>query len=132
MEQVTKLMQEILSPSDEFTPIPFWFLNDEPDVERIAMQLADYVEKGVNGIVLHPSIGVPESVPYLSERYFQAVRFIVKTASELGMKVMQQSGSLYLRIGAFLQKGDNEIKLVLTGNAANIYCEANIPFGLWR
>lgn len=95
MEQITKLIQEILSPSDEFTPIPFWFFNDEPDVERIAMQLADYVEKGVNGIVLHPRIGVPESVPYLSERYFQAVRFIVKTASELGMKVVLYDEGMY-------------------------------------
>ena len=64
MEQSAKILEEILKPSEEFTPIPFWFFNDEPDEERIATQLKDYVEKGVNGIVLHPRIGVPENVPY--------------------------------------------------------------------
>lgn len=95
MELLTKLMKEILSPSDEFTPIPFWFFNDEPDEERIAAQLSDYVEKGVNGIVLHPRIGVPESVPYLSEQYFKAVRFIVETAAKLHMKVVLYDEGMY-------------------------------------
>ncbi len=95
MEQITTLLNEILSPSEEFTPIPFWFFNDEPDEERIAAQLADYVEKGVNGIVLHPRIGVPESLPYLSEKYFDVMRFIVKTADELGMKVVLYDEGMY-------------------------------------
>lgn len=95
MEQLNRLLDEILNPSTEFTPIPFWFFNDEPDEERIAAQLADYVEKGVNGIVLHPRIGVPEHIPYLSEAYFKAVRFIVKTADELGMKVVLYDEGMY-------------------------------------
>ena len=95
MEQITTLLNQILSPSEEFTPIPFWFFNDEPDEERIAAQLADYVEKGVNGIVLHPRIGVPESLPYLSEKYFDVMRFIVKTADELGMKVVLYDEGMY-------------------------------------
>ena len=33
-------------------------------------------------------------------------------------------------IGKFLKPGKNEIKLVITGNAANIYDEVNIPYGL--
>ena len=90
-----KLLQEILKPSEEFTPIPFWFFNDEPDEEKIKEQLQDYVEKGVHGFVLHPRIGVPESVPYLSEAYFKAVRFIVKTAAQLHMKVVLYDEGMY-------------------------------------
>ena len=33
-------------------------------------------------------------------------------------------------IGRFLKEGTNEIQVILTGNAANIYCDAEIPFGL--
>lgn len=95
MEQLNKLIDELKHPSEEFTPIPFWFFNDEPDEERIAAQLKDYVDKGVNGIVLHPRIGVPEDIPYLSEAYFKAVRFIVKTADELGMKVVLYDEGMY-------------------------------------
>lgn len=95
MEQVTEVLQEILQPSDEFTPIPFWFFNDEADEEKIKKQLEDYVEKGVNGIVLHPRIGVPKELPYLSEAYFEVVRFIVRTASELQMKVVLYDEGMY-------------------------------------
>ena len=95
MEQITNVLNDILNPSDEFTPIPFWFFNDEPDEERIRQQLEDYVEKGVNGIVLHPRIGVPKELPYLSEEYFKVVRFIVKTADSLGMKVVLYDEGMY-------------------------------------
>ncbi len=95
MEQITKVLNDILNPSDEFTPIPFWFFNDEPDEERIRQQLEDYVEKGVNGIVLHPRIGVPKELSYLSEEYFKVVRFIVKTADYLGMKVVLYDEGMY-------------------------------------
>lgn len=92
---MTEILQNILNPSKEFTPIPFWFFNDEPDEEKIEAQLKDYVEKGVNGIVLHPRIGVPESVPYLSESYFAAVRFIVRTAASLEMKIVLYDEGMY-------------------------------------
>jgi len=95
MKEKEKLLKEILQPDAEFTPIPFWFFNDAFDEVRVKNQLMDYVEKGVNGIVLHPRIGVPKEMPYLSEAYFGAVRFIVKTASELGMKVVLYDEGMY-------------------------------------
>ena len=33
-------------------------------------------------------------------------------------------------VGSFLREGENEIRLVVTGNAANIYENAGIAFGL--
>jgi len=95
MSQMEQLWKEIQNPSEEFTPIPFWFFNDMPDEDRMRKQLEDYVEKGVNGIVLHPRIGVPKEVPYLSEKYFQAVRFLVKTATELNMKIVLYDEGMY-------------------------------------
>lgn len=95
METQEKLLREVLQPGMEFTPIPFWFFNDAFDEERVKNQLTDYVEKGVNGLVLHPRIGVPKDMPYLSEEYFRAVRFIVKTAAELKMKVVLYDEGMY-------------------------------------
>lgn len=94
MEQNT-FLNNILFPSEEFTPIPFWFFNDEPEEEKIRAQLKDYVDKGVNGLVLHPRIGVPESLPYLSEEYFKVIRFIVKTAAELEMRIVLYDEGMY-------------------------------------
>lgn len=95
MNQLIQLIKELKNPPKEFTPVPFWFFNDMPDEHKIREQLTDYVEKGVNGIVLHPRIGVPKEVPYLSEEYFKAVRFIVKTAAELEMKVVLYDEGMY-------------------------------------
>lgn len=90
-----KIIKELNNPSEEFTPVPFWFFNDTPDQERIRKQLKDYQEKGVDAFVLHPRIGIPEELPYLSEAYFDAVKFIVKTADELGMKVVLYDEGMY-------------------------------------
>lgn len=92
---MTTILKELLEPGEEYSPIPFWFYNDAFDEEKVKKQLADYVEKGVNGFVLHPRIGVPEDMPYLSDRYFEAVRFIVKTADSLGMKVVLYDEGMY-------------------------------------
>lgn len=92
---MTTIRKELLEPEQEYSPIPFWFYNDAFDEEKVRKQLADYVEKGVNGFVLHPRIGVPEDMPYLSARYFEAVRFIVKTADSLGMKVVLYDEGMY-------------------------------------
>ncbi len=95
MGEVQRFLEQLETPSEEFSPIPFWFFNDRPDEEKIRRQLADYVEKGVNGFVLHPRIGVPKEVPYLSEAYFRAMRFILETAAELGMKVVLYDEGMY-------------------------------------
>ena len=89
------LIRELIAPPEEFTPIPFWFFDDEPDEKRIRQQLTDYVEKGVNGFVLHPRIGIPKHIAYLSDAFFKAVRFIVKTAAQLGMKVVLYDEGMY-------------------------------------
>ncbi len=90
-----ELFQALADPPEEFSPVPFWFFNDSPDEEKIAEELKDIKAKGVDAIVLHPRIGIPENVPYLSDAYFQAVRFIVKCADALGMKIVLYDEGMY-------------------------------------
>lgn len=93
--RVRRILEELKEPGEEFSPIPFWFFNDAFDEGRVKAQLTDYVEKGVNGFVLHPRIGIPEEMPYLSKAYFRAVRFILSTAAGLGMKVVLYDEGMY-------------------------------------
>lgn len=95
MNKREAILRELLHPGQEYTPMPFWFFNDAFDEGRVQSQLEDFVEKGVNGFVLHPRIGVPEEMPYLSEQYFRAVRFIVGAAAKLGMKVALYDEGMY-------------------------------------
>ncbi len=92
---LNRFLENIISPPEEFTPIPFWFLNDEPDEEKIRRQLTDYVDKGVKGIVLHPRIGIPKEISYLSENYFKAVKYVVRMAGQLGMKIVLYDEGMY-------------------------------------
>lgn len=95
LKAIHTIMENLLKPSAEFTPIPFWFYNDAPDKEKIKKQFTDYMEKGVNGIVLHPRIGIPKSLEYLSEEYFRVAKYIVETAAELNMKVVLYDEGMY-------------------------------------
>ena len=95
MKQITDIIKELENPDDEFSPIPFWFFNDEPDEQKIRGQLEDFREKGVCGIVLHPRIGIPKEIKYLSEEYFNIIRFIVETADELNMKIVLYDEGMY-------------------------------------
>lgn len=95
MGDIERLLQEVSQPDKEFTSIPFWFFNDALDREKLEAQLKDYVAKGVNGIVLHPRIGVPKELPYLSEEYFDAMRMIVELAERLEMQVVLYDEAMY-------------------------------------
>ena len=92
---IRRIIEDILSPDKEFTPIPFWFLNDDLSEEEIVRQLSDFCEKGVFGVVLHPRIGLPEAIPYLSDKFMHYVRFAVETAARLGMYVVIYDEAMY-------------------------------------
>lgn len=91
----------------EYSPIPFWFLNDELTKEKLEAQMKDFKEKGVDGVVLHPRIGVPKDLEYLSEEYFDLIKHVVKVAARLNMKIvlydeaMYPSGSAHGKVVAF-------------------------------
>lgn len=92
---VREMIDSLKNPSKEFSPIPFWFLNDRLDRTELKRQLEDFNEKGVNGVVLHPRIGLPEDFVYLSEEYFEIIHFIVESAAELDMKIVLYDEAMY-------------------------------------
>lgn len=89
------LEEGFINPQDEFTPIPFWFWNDnltEPEIKR---QIQDFNDKGVKGFVIHPRIGIPKEIEYLSERFMELVSCAVIKAHKLGMKVVLYDEAMY-------------------------------------
>ena len=90
-----QLVAEILHPAEEFSPIPFWFLNDKLEIPELTRQLTDFKAKGVDAVVLHPRIGIPKELEYLSETYFDIIRQIVEAAEKLEMKVVLYDEGMY-------------------------------------
>lgn len=86
---------EFYHSQSEFTPIPFWFWNDQLDRDEITRQIYDFKAKGVDGFVIHPRIGIPESLVYLSEEFLDYVEHAVQIAEELDMIVYLYDEAMY-------------------------------------
>ncbi len=95
MKKIDHLIQKLMTPSREFSPIPFWFLNDALTDEEIARQLTEFNQKGVHGVVLHPRLGVPESIQYLSDEFMHYIKVAVETAKRLDMKIVLYDEAMY-------------------------------------
>ncbi len=90
-----KLLHEFLYPADEYSPMPFWFWNDELTEEEITRQIEDFHAHGIAGFVIHPRKGLPGTIPYLSDRYMHFVRHGVEEAARLGMRVVLYDEAMY-------------------------------------
>lgn len=89
------IKQEFQNPSREYTPLPFWFWNDDLSKEELNRQILEFKEKGVDGFVIHPRMGLPKSIEYLSKTYFDFVTYAVQRAKELDMQVVLYDEAMY-------------------------------------
>ena len=89
------LKEQFINPADEFTPIPFWFWNEELEEEELKRQLIDFKSKGVNGFVIHPRIGIPECIEYMSPRFLDLVEFVTKEAASQNMRIVLYDEAMY-------------------------------------
>lgn len=89
------LKRQFVDPPAEFTPIPFWFWNDELSREEIIRQIHDFHAHEVDGFVLHPRMGLPRAMPYLSDSYFEMVEAAVAEAAKLDMRVILYDEGMY-------------------------------------
>lgn len=92
---IHSLKKQFINPPDEFTPIPFWFWNDHLTKEEIIRQIHDFKEKGVMGFVLHPRIGIPKDIIYLSDDFMELIEVAVYEADQLGMSVILYDEAMY-------------------------------------
>ena len=77
-----------LEPPLEFAPMPFWFWNDDLEIEELLRQLHAFRKAGFGGFVIHARVGLSRRIGYLTEAYFRLVRRVVAEAARCGMKVI--------------------------------------------
>lgn len=82
-------------PPREFSLIPFWFLNDTLDDDRIRQQIADFDAHGVYGFVLHPRMGLAKDCGWMSQRLLGFMNTAVEEAERRGMKVALYDEGMY-------------------------------------
>lgn len=89
------IIQNFLNPEKKYSPMPFWFWNDSFKEEEIIRQIHEMNDKGVNGFVIHPRIGIPREIPYMSDSFLGYVRCAVEEAHKLGMSVILYDEGMY-------------------------------------
>lgn len=87
--------KEYIDPPREFSVMPFWFWNDTLKDEEILRQISDFEEHGVYGFVIHPRIGLPENVSWLSASMIQSMKLAITEAKKRGMYVILYDEGMY-------------------------------------
>ncbi|XHR29753.1 MAG: hypothetical protein ACFUZC_04185 [Chthoniobacteraceae bacterium] len=87
--------QHWLRPPADYSQCPFWFWNDALDEKEIVRQIADFQAHGVDAFVVHPRIGLPRSIGWLSENLFHFMRLALAEARRRGMWVILYDEAMY-------------------------------------
>lgn len=83
------------NPPREFSQAPFWFWNDELSEGEIVRQMKDFSDHGVYGFVIHPRVGLPKSIGWMSERMIHFMRYAIEQAQKLNMWVVLYDEGMY-------------------------------------
>ena len=72
-------------PGAEFSMAPFWFWNDRLTEDEISRQMADFRDHGVYAFVIHPRVGLPRDIGWMSNRMLHFMRFTIEEARRTGI-----------------------------------------------
>ena len=73
------------NPPVQFRSAPLWVWNDAMSKEKIDIMLEDMKSQGIGGAFIHPRPGL--ITPYLSDEWFDLVRYTVDRGEQLGMHI---------------------------------------------
>jgi hypothetical protein len=82
-------------PGREHSLMPFWFWNDELETAEIIRQLDDFQAHGVDGFVIHPRVGLPRHLGWMSPGLLAHIRTALEEARRRGMEVILYDDGMY-------------------------------------
>ena len=87
--------QALPDPPREYSLAPFWFWNDDLDEVELLRQIADFESHGVYGFVIHPRVGLPRDIGWMSDRMMHLMRVAVDEARRRDMFVILYDEGMY-------------------------------------
>lgn len=90
-----QLPEEFVNPPREFSVMPFWFWNDTLKDAEIIRQISDFEAHGVYGFVIHPRIGLPAEMKWLSPEMIHSMDVAISEAASRGMYVVLYDEGMY-------------------------------------
>lgn len=89
------LSPTLYDPPRIFSVLPFWFWNDDLDEVEILRQIRDFADHGVYGFVIHPRVGLPRTLGWMSERLLDFYALAIAEAERLGLYVILYDEGMY-------------------------------------
>ncbi len=84
-----------IDPPRILSVMPFWFWNDDLDEREIVRQIQDMEAHGVYGFVIHPRVGLPRELGWMSERLLRFYHVAIQEARRRGMYVILYDEGMY-------------------------------------
>ncbi len=85
----------LFQPNNEFALMPFYFINDTLDERELRRQIADFAAHGVGGFVIHPRIGMPRNLAWMSDELHHYYKVMLDEAEKLQLKVLLYDEAMY-------------------------------------
>ena len=89
------MLRSIVDIPREFSLLPFWFWNDRLDEAKLLRQIAYFDEHGVYGFVIHPRVGLPRDIGWMSDRLLHYMSVAIDEAERRDMKVVLYDEGMY-------------------------------------
>lgn len=89
------ISKQFIDPPREFSVMPFWFWNDTLKAGEIVRQIKDFDEHGVYGFVIHPRMGLPPDMKFLSPDMLSLMKLAIEEAERRDMKVILYDEGAY-------------------------------------
>ena len=89
------LHPQFVDPPREFSVMPFWFWNDALHEDELLRQIADFEAHGVYGFVIHPRVGLPRDLGWMSERLLHFYELAITAAQQRGMAIILYDEGMY-------------------------------------
>ena len=83
MAEFKKYIDTFKNPPREFRPVSMWFWCDDMRKDEITFQLEEFKKQGMNDVFVNAVWGL--GVEYLSDEYFEYVKYCVDECKRLGM-----------------------------------------------
>ncbi|MEZ5104994.1 MAG: glycosyl hydrolase [Draconibacterium sp.] len=83
-----QIPKQFIDPPREFSLMPFWFWNDTLKTDEILRQIKEFDEHGVYGFVIHPRMGLPSDMKFLSSEMLSFMKVAIEEAARRNMKVI--------------------------------------------
>jgi hypothetical protein len=90
-----RLPDAFIDPPRECSVMPFWFWNDELEEAEIRRQIGDFESHGVYGFIIHPRMGLPRRLAWISEPLLAMYDVALDEAHRRGLYVLLYDEGMY-------------------------------------